>query len=99
MVAADGGIFAFGDAQFYGSASGMSPASPIIGMASTGDGHGYWEAAANGSVYAFGDARFAGDAPAGEPLVAIIGRGGAIGWPARNGVRLHVRRLEVLRFD
>ena len=29
------GVFAFGDAQFYGSATGMSPDSPIVGMAST----------------------------------------------------------------
>ncbi len=31
-VAADGGIFAFGDAHFYGSTGGVQLNSPIVGM-------------------------------------------------------------------
>ena len=46
LVGADGGVFAFGDAGFYGAATGMSPTSPIVGMAPTADGRGYWEVAA-----------------------------------------------------
>jgi hypothetical protein len=33
FVAADGGIFAFGDARFYGSTGGVRLAHPIVGMA------------------------------------------------------------------
>jgi len=42
LVGADGGVFSFGDANFYGSAERMHPASPIVGMAVTPDGGGYW---------------------------------------------------------
>ena len=74
-VASDGGVFTFGDARFFGSAVGMSPDSPIVGMASTPDGQGYWEAASNGAVFAFGDARYAGGAPAGRPIVGVAAGG------------------------
>ena len=42
MVASDGGIFSFGDATFYGSMGGTVLNKPIVGMASTPDGKGYW---------------------------------------------------------
>ncbi len=34
--------------------------APIVGMASTSDGHGYWTVGADGGVFSFGDAKFAG---------------------------------------
>jgi hypothetical protein len=60
MVAADGGIFAYGDAQFYGSTGGMHLNKPIVGMAATPDGGGYWLVAADGGIFAYGDAQFYG---------------------------------------
>ena len=33
---------------------------PVVGMASTPDGGGYWEVASDGGIFAFGDARFFG---------------------------------------
>ena len=60
MVAADGGIFAFGDAQFYGSTGAITLNRPIVGMASTPDGKGYWLVAVDGGIFAFGDAQFYG---------------------------------------
>jgi Transglycosylase-like domain len=60
IVGADGGIFALGDAQYYGSASSLPLARPIVGMASTPDGRGYWLVASDGGVFAFGDAGFYG---------------------------------------
>jgi hypothetical protein len=60
LVAADGGVFAFGTAAFYGSMGGRSLAAPIVGVASTPDGHGYWLVAADGGLFAFGDAGFYG---------------------------------------
>ena len=56
LVAADGGVFAFGDAPFYGSMGGQRLNAPIVGMAATPDGHGYWLVAADGGVFNFGDA-------------------------------------------
>ncbi len=38
LVAADGGIFSFGDAQFYGSTGAIHLNQPIVGMAATPDG-------------------------------------------------------------
>ena len=34
--------------------------APIVGMASTSDGHGYWTVGSDGGVFSFGDAKFAG---------------------------------------
>ena len=42
LVAKDGGVFAYGDAHFYGSRGGQALNAPIVGMASTPDGGGYW---------------------------------------------------------
>ena len=48
LVASDGGIFAYGDAHFYGSTGGKNLNSPIVGMAPTPDGKGYWLVASDG---------------------------------------------------
>src|SRR5439155_1305389 len=45
MVARDGGVFAFGDAPFAGSAAGIPLSSPVVGLARTPTGNGYWLAA------------------------------------------------------
>ena len=47
-VAADGGIFAFGSAGFYGSMGGQPLNAPIVGIAAAPDGKGYWEVASDG---------------------------------------------------
>ncbi|MDA8356106.1 MAG: putative Ig domain-containing protein, partial [Actinomycetota bacterium] len=60
MVAAAGGVFAFGDAQFYGSMGGQHLNAPVVGMAATPTGGGYWLVASDGGVFAFGDAQFYG---------------------------------------
>ena len=59
-VSADGGLFAFGDAKFYGSMGGTRLNSPVVAMAETPDGQGYWEVSADGGLFAFGDAKFYG---------------------------------------
>jgi Transglycosylase-like domain len=60
MVGSDGGIFTFGDAQYYGSTASLSLDRPIVAMASTPSGSGYWLVASDGGVFAFGDAGFYG---------------------------------------
>ncbi len=59
-VAADGGVFAFGDAGFHGSMGGQHLNRPIVGMAATPSGQGYWEVASDGGLFAFGNAGFHG---------------------------------------
>jgi hypothetical protein len=60
LVASDGGIFTFGDAQFFGSEGGQPLNKPVVGMASTPDGQGYWLVASDGGIFTFGDAQFFG---------------------------------------
>ena len=74
LAASDGGIFAFGGAQFYGSTGGMPLDRPVVGMAGTPSGRGYWEVASDGGIFAFGDARFFGSTggiPLDQPVVAM----------------------------
>jgi len=60
LVATDGGVFTFGNAQFYGSTGSLHLNRPIVGMASTPDGRGYWLVASDGGIFSFGDAQFYG---------------------------------------
>jgi superoxide dismutase, Cu-Zn family len=62
-VAADGGVFAFGDAPYLGGLGGTRLVSPVVGIASSPSGAGYWLVAADGGVFAFGDAGFVGTGP------------------------------------
>ena len=71
QVAADGGVFAFGDAKFYGSMGGQHLNSPVVGMATTPNGGGYWLVAADGGVFAFGNAGFYGSM-GGKPLAGAV---------------------------
>ena len=69
LAAADGGVFSFGDASFYGSMGGHPLNAPVVGMAATPDGRGYWLVGADGGVFSFGDAGFYGSLP-GDRIVA-----------------------------
>jgi hypothetical protein len=60
LVASDGGIFTFGDAQYYGSTGGQKLNARIVGIAGTADGLGYWLVATDGGIFTFGDAPFLG---------------------------------------
>jgi hypothetical protein len=60
LVASDGGIFAFGDAPFYGSTGSIKLNRPVNGMAPTPSSAGYWMVASDGGLFAFGDAGFFG---------------------------------------
>jgi hypothetical protein len=75
MVASDGGVFAFGDAQFAGSCPGLANGCAGAGVAVMPDatGQGYWLVTATGNVYAFGDASyFGGPGPQTSPIVSAV---------------------------
>jgi hypothetical protein len=63
LTARDGGVFAFGDAPYHGSAAGLRLAAPIGGIAATPSGNGYWLVGHDGGVFAFGDAVYRGSVP------------------------------------
>ena len=101
-MASDGGIFAFGDAPFYGSMGGQHLNQPIVGMAATPDGGGYWLVAADGGIFSFGDAHFfgsTGNIQLNKPIVGMTAdperAGLLVHRLRRRGVRL--RRRPVLR--
>ena len=74
LAGADGGIFTYGGAQFYGSTGALRLNQPIVGMASTSDSRGYWLVASDGGVFAFGDAPFYGSTGAlhlNQPIVGM----------------------------
>jgi peptidoglycan hydrolase-like protein with peptidoglycan-binding domain len=50
----DDTIYAFGSASFRGSTSGMSLVDPIVAMAPTANGGGYWLVADDGGIFSFG---------------------------------------------
>jgi hypothetical protein len=60
LVAADGGVFAFGDAPFYGSMGGQHLNQATAGIAPSPNGQGYWLVASDGGVFGFGNASFHG---------------------------------------
>ncbi|HXW78829.1 MAG TPA: CHAP domain-containing protein, partial [Acidimicrobiales bacterium] len=70
----DGGVLAYGAAQFFGSPTGVRLAAPIVAMAATPDGGGYWLAGADGGVLAYGDAKYFGGTASRKlyaPIVAM----------------------------
>ncbi len=60
LTAADGGIFAFGDAVFEGSTGALKLNQPVVGLAPYGNDAGYWLVAKDGGIFAFGGAPFLG---------------------------------------
>ncbi|MHB8294155.1 MAG: hypothetical protein ACYDH5_05915 [Acidimicrobiales bacterium] len=62
LVAADGGVFSFGSARFYGRLPRNSLSDPVMGMAPTPNGAGYRLVAADGGIFDFGNAAFEGSA-------------------------------------
>jgi Fibronectin type III domain len=77
MVAADGGVFAFGDAVFAGSCPAIGGcAGAAVAVMPDATGNGYWLVTATGHVYAFGDA-------------PVLGSPGAVSSPVTSAVRTH----------
>ena len=69
-----GVVTAHGGAPTFGSPaqSGIKLAKPIVGMAATPDGQGYWLVATDGGVFSYGDAKFYGSTGAihlNQPIV------------------------------
>ncbi|HZI39912.1 MAG TPA: hypothetical protein VFF24_16555, partial [Acidimicrobiia bacterium] len=64
LLAKDGGVFAFGDAKFFGP--NRNQGQDIAGMAATATGNGYWTVDDDGDVFAYGDAVDFGSRPGPE---------------------------------
>lgn len=71
VAAADGGVFSYGNAHFFGSLASIRLVQPVVGIASAPAADGYWLAAGDGGVFNFGNAAFHGSW-GGRPLNAPI---------------------------
>jgi hypothetical protein len=74
MVAADGGVFAFGDARFFGDPAAGSLSRPVVSIQPTPTGLGYWLVGSDGGIFAYGDATFLGSAGSlalSKPIVSM----------------------------
>ena len=74
QVSSNGTVANFGDAAYYGDASGVPLNHPIVGIAQTGDDGGYWLVASDGGIFNYGDAGFfgsAGSLPLNKPIVGM----------------------------
>jgi hypothetical protein len=60
LGASNGILFNYGDAAFYGSPDALSLNRPVVGMAATPDGKGYWLVASDGGIFTYGDVVFHG---------------------------------------
>jgi hypothetical protein len=58
--------------SFFGSTGSIRLNQPIVGMAATPSGHGYWLAASDGGIFAFADARFQGSAASIPPGAGFV---------------------------
>jgi hypothetical protein len=58
LVAADGGVFAFGDAQFAGSFGDAVVSAPVVSLSALPSGDGYYMLDRAGDIYRFGKAEF-----------------------------------------
>lgn len=56
LVGADGGVFAFGAARWWGTAALTSNRRSVVAITPTADSQGYWTVTSTGTLYPFGDA-------------------------------------------
>jgi hypothetical protein len=75
IFAADGGVFAYGNALMYGSIPGLGVklAAPIVGGAVTRSERGYWLVGEDGGVFSFGDAQFDGSMGGTKMNAPVVG--------------------------
>jgi hypothetical protein len=89
-------VAGFGHVAGYGSTGSKQLAQPIVGMAATPSGHGYWLVASDGGIFRFGDAASYGNAVGrglvGQSIVPMAATTSGRGyWIASSG-RLAIRR-------
>ena len=74
MARTPGAVTPFGDGPFYGSLSGLGfcTPKPVVSIAASHTGHGYWLLQGDGHVHTFGDAQPYGDASAADTVAFAV---------------------------
>src|SRR5436305_627483 len=65
-----------GSARYYGSVARMRLSRPIVGMAASHSGVGYWLVASDGGIFTFGSARFWGSTGGHVLNAPVVGMAG-----------------------
>ncbi|HVW34854.1 MAG TPA: VCBS repeat-containing protein [Acidimicrobiia bacterium] len=73
LMASDGGVFAFGNAAFFGSTGAIRLNQPIVGGVPTSSDNGYWFVARDGGIFNYGDAKFFGSTGALSLAQPVVG--------------------------
>jgi hypothetical protein len=76
LFGSDGGVFNYGDSNFFGSLAGQALNGLIIGGENTATNLGYWMCGSDGGVFTFGDAMYyggEGGTTISAPIVAFRG--------------------------
>jgi hypothetical protein len=73
VCAPDGGVFAFGGAAWLGSMAGHPLNAPVVGIAPSPSGQGYWLVSTDGGVFSFGQAGFFGSAGSLRLFAPVVG--------------------------
>ena len=82
----DGTVLGFGTAPFLGAPPQASLRHPLVGMAGSPSGAGYWLVAADGGIFAYGDAPFLGSTGALTLRRPIVGMAASPGRPVAGPV-------------
>jgi hypothetical protein len=73
LVSAAGAVAAFGNAENFGSMSGVRLDRPIVAVVAGPGSGGYWLIASDGGVFSFGDAWFSGSMGATHLASPVVG--------------------------
>jgi murein DD-endopeptidase MepM/ murein hydrolase activator NlpD len=79
---ADGSVYSFGGAPYFGSMGGQALKAQVIGLTPTPKRFGYWQLASDGGIFSFGDAAFHGSTGAMKLNQPVVGMAST---PSGNG--------------
>lgn len=83
LVGKKGGIYSYGDAPFFGSASELHLDFDVVGIAAMPSNEGYWLVSSDGGVYSYGKAWFWGSMAGhnlNKPIVGMTSTPSGLGY-------------------
>jgi hypothetical protein len=92
---ADGGVYGYGGAPFFGAMAGKRLNAPVISLVPTPNDGGYWQLSADGGIFSFGDARFFGSTGGKRLNQPVVGMAAT---PSGNGYWLVARDGGIFSF-
>ena len=92
---ADGGVYGYGGAPFFGAMAGKKLNAPVISLVPTPNDGGYWQLSADGGIFSFGNARFFGSTGGKRLNQPIVGMAAT---PSGNGYWLVARDGGIFSF-